>query len=178
MHPLPRPATEETDELLMRRVQAGDRAAYDALYRRWQRPLYGFLLKRSASPQQTEDLLQRTWEQVYRYRASYDPARPFKPWLFTVAVRLAAGQRQGALVALDVLTEQLGAPARAEVKLRWRRTLAALHTLSETDRTLCLLASEQLSRREIGEALGMSEKTVRNRLSAARKKLKDALRHV
>lgn len=166
------------DELLMQRVQAGDRDAYDALYRRWQRPLYSFLLKRSADPQQTEDLLQRTWEQVYRYRASYDPARAFKAWLYTVAVRLAAKQRRAATVPLDALAEHLGAPARAEVRLRWRRTLAALHTLSETDRTLCLLASEQLSRREIGEALGMSEKTVRNRLSAARKKLKEALDYV
>ncbi len=69
---------------LMRRVQAGDRTAYRTLLdqcRSWLERYY----TRRAPPGQIDDLVQDTLISLHRKRASYDPERPFLPWLSVIA---------------------------------------------------------------------------------------------
>ena len=72
---------------LMRKAQDGDQAAYAALLRevlpvlkRVVQARLGFL-----PVMDREDLVQDILMSLHAARATYDPARPFKPWLMTIA---------------------------------------------------------------------------------------------
>lgn len=72
---------------LMRLAQDGDRAAYAQLLRRIipflrvaVRRRYRFL-----QPHDVDDFLQNILMAIHRVRATYDPERPFMPWLMAIA---------------------------------------------------------------------------------------------
>lgn len=77
-------ADEATLARLMAMAQAGDRAAYAALLEACQRWLRRYYARR-IGPCQLDDLVQDTLLSLHRKRASYDPARPFLPWLAAIA---------------------------------------------------------------------------------------------
>ena len=69
----------------MERVQRGDREAYGALLVDVSAPLLHFLRRRIRDPHELEDVYQDTLVAVHRARHTYDPSRPFDPWLFAIA---------------------------------------------------------------------------------------------
>ena len=94
----------------MRAAQAGDRNAYTALLgalaplvKATVRRRFGFL-----QSQDIDDLVQDVLLSVHAARATYDPARPFLPWLMAIARnRMADGARRYARrAAHEVVSEQ------------------------------------------------------------------------
>ncbi|MCJ7421960.1 sigma-70 family RNA polymerase sigma factor [Sphingomicrobium astaxanthinifaciens] len=69
---------------LMRAAQGGDRAAYRAALAALADWLGGYFARRIA-PAQVDDLVQETLLSVHRKRSSYDPDRPFFPWVAAIA---------------------------------------------------------------------------------------------
>ena len=71
----------------MRAAQAGDAAAYERLLRD-ALPLVRALLRRQgAAARDIEDVAQDVLLTVHRVRHTYDPARPFRPWLAAIVTR-------------------------------------------------------------------------------------------
>lgn len=64
---------------------AGDAGASQALLAGLVPVLRGYFARRVRSDADIEDMVQDTLIAVHTRRASYDPARPFAPWLFAVA---------------------------------------------------------------------------------------------
>ncbi len=82
---------------LMARAQAGDRDAYRTLLETLAPLLRGLVAarRRGAASDEVEDLVQEILLSVHVSMASYDPARPFLPWLFAILRnRLADGARR------------------------------------------------------------------------------------
>jgi RNA polymerase sigma factor (sigma-70 family) len=77
-------ADDATLARLMAMAQGGDRAAYAALLESCQRWLRRYYARR-IGPWQLDDLVQDTLLSLHRKRASYDPTRPFLPWLAAIA---------------------------------------------------------------------------------------------
>lgn len=77
-------ADDATLARLMAMAQAGDREAYAALLKACRRWLYRYYSRR-IGPGQIDDLVQDTLMSLHRKLASYDPARPFLPWLAAIA---------------------------------------------------------------------------------------------
>jgi RNA polymerase sigma factor (sigma-70 family) len=69
---------------LMALSQNGDAAAYRTVLQECQRWLARFFARRIA-PSMVDDLVQETLISLHRKRATYDPARPFLPWLAAIA---------------------------------------------------------------------------------------------
>lgn len=72
---------------LMQSVQAGDAGAYDRLLREIL-PLLRYEVRRLRSflsQEDREDLVQDILLSLHAVRATYDPQRPFIPWLFAIA---------------------------------------------------------------------------------------------
>jgi RNA polymerase sigma-70 factor (ECF subfamily) len=69
----------------MERVQAGDHDAYRALLEDVSAELRGFLRRRLRDAQEVEDVVQEILLTVHRARHTYDPSRPFEPWLMAIA---------------------------------------------------------------------------------------------
>jgi RNA polymerase sigma-70 factor (ECF subfamily) len=82
---------------LMRATQAGERAAYEELLQSIT-PLLRRAIRRHRAflgADEVEDLVQEVLLSVHAVRATYDPARPFLPWLLAITrARLADGARR------------------------------------------------------------------------------------
>ncbi len=84
---------------LMVAYQDGDAMAFEALYGEVAGRVLGYLRSLTRDATRAEDLLQETFLQVHRARATWDRGRPVKPWLYAIARnvflmdRRAAGRR-------------------------------------------------------------------------------------
>ena len=74
----------------MREAQDGDRARYAALLRELLVPLRRFCRRRLPTQEDAEDTVQDILVTIHKAQATYDPARPFRPWLVTIAKRRIA----------------------------------------------------------------------------------------
>jgi RNA polymerase sigma factor (sigma-70 family) len=93
---------------LMRAAQAGDRAAYSQLLREIT-PFVRAMLRRYCSHRQDiEEMVQDTLLTLHRVRQTYDPARPFSPWLGAIAARRGIdGLRRRSRVARHEISVEL-----------------------------------------------------------------------
>jgi RNA polymerase sigma-70 factor (ECF subfamily) len=109
----------EPDELgaLMARAQDGDRAAYRALLVA-AAPIVRAQARRLAGARgDVEDIVQDVLLRVHEIRHTYDPARPFRPWLLAVAryrvidALRRRGRTTGRETNLDPVAETFAADA-------------------------------------------------------------------
>ncbi|HJQ00686.1 MAG TPA: sigma-70 family RNA polymerase sigma factor [Jatrophihabitans sp.] len=157
-----------------------DEAWFDALYRRWYRPVLDYARRRVTEP---DDLVAEVFTAAWRYRSRVTD--PPLPWLMRTASNLALHAERGARrrnrLAVKVGWQRPGqeadpADAVAERADASATVLVALDSLSPTDRELLrLIAWEQLSTAEAGYVLGCSQATVRVRLHRARGRLARAV---
>ncbi len=96
-----------TDEqLLARYCNTGDRTVFSTLVRRYERELYNYLRRYLGDAEMAEDAFQATFLQVHLKCETFDPARRFRPWLYTIATNQAIdaqrrNKRHKAAVSLD-----------------------------------------------------------------------------
>ena len=171
--PIPRIASVCSDGELIQRTGEGDRAAFDKLYRRYARPVFGLALRRLGDRGRAEDAVQETFASIWRSAGSYRPERgPGAPWLYAVA-RNAIVDR--ARARTDLPTEVPDEPAlepgpgdRAEQGWVAWRIHRALEELPEREREVIKLAYwSGLSQSEVAEFLGLPLGTVKTRTRAA-----------
>jgi len=79
----------QTDAELLVSFAAGDQAAFSTIVTRYKDGLYAFLKKFLNRQDLIEDVFQETFLQLFTSRESFDPARPLRPWLFTIAANKA-----------------------------------------------------------------------------------------
>jgi RNA polymerase sigma-70 factor, ECF subfamily len=181
-----RPAAAEdcSDGELLERIGLGDREAFDALYRRFVRPVFALALRRLGDRGRAEDATQETFTSVWRSARSYRPERgPGAPWLYAVArnaiVDRTRVHSEPPMEAPDEATPEAGPPEEAERSwLSWR-VHRALQDLPEQERTLLELAYwGGLSQSEIAEFLDIPLGTVKTRTRSALGRLADRLEEV
>ncbi|MDH6260491.1 sigma-70 family RNA polymerase sigma factor [Bradyrhizobium sp. BR13661] len=82
------PTIRDTDwSILMARAQDGDRNAYQRLLQEMTPYLRVLAARRHREPGDIEDAVQDILLTVHAIRQTYDPNRPFGPWLVTIANR-------------------------------------------------------------------------------------------
>ncbi len=160
---------EATDRDLMARIQSGDHEAYHALYERWSRQVFRFLLRRTGSRAAAEEAIQETWLRMYRSRRSYDPKWPFPSWLFRIAVNAGHDAWRP---EPEVFHLTRPAPERPDLR---NQLVQALHLLGPLERRMLLLAVEGFTSKEIATMLDTSPGAVRMRISRARAQLREVL---
>lgn len=69
----------------MESAQRGDRDAYRALLEDIAPELGAFLRRRVRDESDAEDLVQEVLLAVHRARHTFDPSRPFDPWMYAIA---------------------------------------------------------------------------------------------
>jgi RNA polymerase sigma-70 factor (ECF subfamily) len=77
-----------SDEELMLSCRDGDEAAFDTLYRRYEKPIFSFIYRMVLSAADAEDLCQETFLKVIRAKKKYRKTAKFKTWLFNIALNL------------------------------------------------------------------------------------------
>ncbi len=178
-----------TDEQLLDQYRDfGDRAAFAALVRRYERELYTYLRRYLGNALAAEDVFQQTFMLVHQKVAQYESGRPVRPWLYSVAVHQAIDyhrrDRRHWLPSLDrfagtnkdemaPMAAALSDPAEAaEADDTGRLVREAIDKLPETTRQIVMLVYFQgLKYREVSEILGIPMGTVKSQLHAALMKL-------
>jgi len=85
-----RQAREELWRALMRAAQDGNHGAYTRLLSDLLPMLRGFVRKKWRNQQDVEDIVQDILMSLHSVRHTYDPGRPFMPWLITISTRRIA----------------------------------------------------------------------------------------
>jgi len=170
----------DPDDRLMARLRAGDPAALDELYARYQGPLFGVLRRLTGDRALAEDLLQETFLRVWRARDRYAAAGRFRAWLFTIAYRLAADHARRAAGTETALPEDLPAPERPDERAAAGELAARLEQviarLPPTERAALLLSRcGGLDAAEIAQATGSTPGAVRVALHRALRRVAAAL---
>lgn len=186
-----------SDEELMRAFQLGRAEAFARLVGRHRRGVFNFILRFTGEPQRAEDLLQETWLKVVRSAPEYRPTARFSTWLYSIArnqcIDHARKERSRHCQSLDApvegsdsastLAESL-ADGRAAVDpeqvahhARVRPLLErALGQLPLVQREVFLLRELQgAAFKEIAEATGTKEPTVKSRMRYALETLRRSM---
>lgn len=102
----------DTARRLMAAYQAGDAAAFDALYAVLAPPLRRYLTGLTRDAVQAEDLLQETFLRMHKVRHTYDPTLPVGPWAYAIARHVFLMARRRALRAREAppVTDDHAAP--------------------------------------------------------------------
>jgi RNA polymerase sigma-70 factor (ECF subfamily) len=170
-----------SDAELIQRTGAGDRSAFEKLYKRYSRPVFALALRRLGDRGRAEDALQETFVSIWRSARTYKPERgPGAPWLYGVArnaiVDRSRARNEPPAEAPDEPSLDKSPEDRAEGSwLRWR-VHRALETLPEREREVIALAYwSDLSQSEVAAKLGIPLGTVKTRTRAALARLAEAL---
>jgi len=151
---------------LMKAALEGDRAAYAELLTEMVPIVRGIARGRVAGAEDLDDVVQDVLLSVHQVRHTYDPARPFMPWLNAIARnRLVDAQRRmyrraRSEVAVDILPETFsGEPTKgAESVLSDRDELrdALIRLPVGQRRAVELLKLQELSLQEASKVTGLS----------------------
>lgn len=176
-----------SDEQLMQRYAGGDARAFELLYARHRRPLFGFLRRALDNPALADEAFQEVWSRIIQARARYRPDARFTTWLFQIAHNLLIDghRRARPTQALDQLDEsridpQVLRPEQPERELsafeERRRLQVAIAELPEEQRVaLQLRLAEELPLEEIASITGVGRETVKSRLRYAIDRLRARL---
>jgi RNA polymerase sigma-70 factor (ECF subfamily) len=170
---LDRHAPTLTDGQLIQRVGAGDAGAFELLYRRYSRPVFGLALRRLGDRMRAEDAVQETFAAIWRSARTYRPERgPGAPWLYAVARNAIVDRTRSRSEAIAEPAEtpslELGPDERAEASYVSWRVHRALEDLPRNERDVVELAYYGgLSQSEVADFLGIPLGTVKTRTRAA-----------
>ncbi len=163
---------EATLARLMPMAQNGDREAYAALLGACQTWLKRYFARR-IGPCQLDDLVQDTLLSLHRKLASYDPARPFLPWLAAIArYRWVDHLRKIYRADETELGESLAAPSE-EPAISARISLERLfaHLPASQIEAIEMVKIAGLSVREASQATGQSESLIKVNIHRGLKRL-------
>jgi RNA polymerase sigma-70 factor (ECF subfamily) len=168
----------ETRDLLAG-FRLGNPAAFETLFRRHQRAVYGWLLRIVRDPGAAEDLTIEAFFRMHRAHARFDPERGFQPWARRIATRAALdwlrARRPEQLVEPEFFSS-VAAQASSDpvVASEIRRNVAlAFDRLPPKLRVAAALAViEEMPHKEIADALGISAAAVKLRVFRAMRKLR------
>ena len=150
-----------SDGELLARTGTGDRAAFETLYQRYSRSVFGLALRRLGDRGRAEDAVQETFVSIWRAARTYKPERgPGAPWLYAVArnaiIDRSRARNEPAIEAPDEATLEAGPADRAEESWTQWRIHRALEELTEQEREVISLAYwSGLSQSEVADSLGI-----------------------
>ena len=171
----------------MRAAQGGDQSAYRLVLTASVPLVRNIVRRRIADPSLMEDVIQDTLLTIHRVRHTYDPSRPFEPWIAAIAAArsIDAQRRSGRLRGREISDDDvLGGRADAGAE----RTADALAARSEVDRLLARLPARQreaiemvklreLSLDQAARAGNLSVSAMKALIHRAMKRLREAERN-
>ncbi len=173
--------TDDALILAVTRAQRGDARAFDALVRRFQNPAVAYARTLLPDPAAAEDAAQEAFVQAWRDLPRLTEAAAFGAWLRRLVFKFCDRARRSARPMLP-LAEALPLPddqepasvvERADEAARVRAAIEALPCLLREATLLYYLTGHDI--KEIAAFLALPPSTVKNRLHAARKRLRKEL---
>lgn len=186
---------DQSDQQLLRRIQQGDRRAYEYLIQRYERPLFNFAARFLGDRDAAADMCQQTFIQFFTHVNELHADDALAPWLFRVIRNRCLDdlRRQRTTTfsqvtgdadaedgpsALERIADHEPLPAELAEREDLQRILqAAIADLPVMYREVVALRyGVDLSFAEIGLVLGLPEATAKTRFHRAKPLLREYLR--
>lgn len=172
------------DELRwIQQAREGDLEAFGHLVRLYQTPVYNLAYRMLGETMDAEDATQETFLRAFQHLHRYDPTRPFRTWLLSIAAHYCVDvlRRRQPQVSLNDEIQQAGPlPSLADVVAIWEEQehiQQMLMRLSPDDRAvITLMYWYDCSCEEIARILGTTVSAVKSRLYRARLALAEMLK--
>jgi RNA polymerase sigma factor (sigma-70 family) len=183
----------DADLAVVRRVQAGDVAAFDQLIRKYRERLFGVVYNLTSNREDTADLVQDSFIKAFQSINRFQGQASFFTWLYKIAVNTTLThlrknklrtffslekiqEEDPSSKILAQLTDKSGADRDAYLRELHEKLNEALQKLSIKHRTvITLFEIDGLSHGEIADVMECSEGTVRSRLHYAKQFLQGEL---
>jgi RNA polymerase sigma-70 factor (ECF subfamily) len=188
---------EVTDEVLMMRFQAGDRAAFTSLVRRHKAPIFNFVLRLVRVATAAEDLTQDVFVKIVQSASDFKHESRFSTWAYTIARNLcidhlrkmsfrrhpSLDQPQGADADGPTLLDRTADAHHSSAVDRsvigaemGRRITRCVEELPQEQREVFLLRElANLPFKDIAVITGVPENTVKSRMRYALERLQENL---
>ena len=174
----------EIEQLPVTQARRGDAAAWDALFRRYQLPLYVYIFELVRDEQTSLDLVQESFINAVRHLGSLRDDAKFGSWLFGIAHQKCI-QRWRRQAREEMLRDEFaGAPLEFETapddllirEEQEAEFMGLLNQLPSPQRSVLLLHFvEEFSLEDIAGITGVSIGTVKSRMHYAKKSLRKLL---
>lgn len=186
-------ATEDDKGLaIVKRFQSGDPSAFDDLMKKYKKRIFAYVFRFVNNWEDTEDLTQIIFIKVFQALPRWKPRAKFSTWLYKIAHNVCidyhrAKSRKRPSYSIDDEEIVYGTPSADDIysdpgkvvveKETGKMIRDALEHLSDRQRDVFVLYHyEGLKVREIAEALGIAEGTVKIHQHRAMEKLRELLR--
>jgi RNA polymerase sigma-70 factor, ECF subfamily len=181
------------DELLIKRAQEGDRAAFNALVRKYEERAYKYAFRLTRDPEEAADVVAEAFVRAYNALKNFRSKSSFTTWMYRILTNcfldLKKKEKGKHNVSLDsaLTTEdnevfrQIEDPDASpheavETHERERRIERALSKLPEFQRAMVVMYHvENMTYEEMAAALDLPVGTVKSRLNRARLNLRELL---
>ena len=163
---------------LVQRARAGDRRAFERLYREHVGRVYGLCLRMTRDAQLAEDCTQETFINAWRALGKFETRSSLATWLHRIAVNVSLAKRRksGPVESPPEEEEGGGAEWMLETPVEVQEIESAIGELPEGARdALVLHALYGYSHGEAAQMLGIAEGTCKAQLHRARKLLRERL---
>lgn len=187
---------EESDLVLVKRVQRGDKSAFDLLVRKYQHKVVKLVLRYVRNPAEAEDIAQEAFIKAYRALPQFRGDSAFYTWMYRIAINTAKNSlasRDRSPIAYDLDLNDPEESHSVQTKLQDPDTPegmalteeirgivnSAIEGLPEELKTAIVLRElDGLSYEEIAAAMECPVGTVRSRIFRAREAIDKRLREV
>jgi RNA polymerase sigma-70 factor (ECF subfamily) len=189
-------SADVSDLSLVRRVQDGDKGAFDALVLKYQHKVAKLVMRYVRNPAEAEDIAQEAFIKAYRALPQFRGDSAFYTWLYRIAINTAKNavvsrdrspidydldiQNSDESYELQGRMKDAETPEGLVLTDEIRRTVnAAMEALPEDLRTAIVLRElEGLSYEEIAASMDCPVGTVRSRIFRAREAIDRRLREI
>lgn len=162
-------------------IKTGSVAVFEEVYQQFHEKLYYYFLKRTASADVAEELVQLTFIKLWRYRSHLDETLPLSQQLFRIAsttlIDVLRRKAQERTVLVDV--QQLPEVADTSHHLQEREAMDQVHramdALPPERKKIFRYRIQGFTNREIALCLSISLKTVENQVNRAIKQIREAM---
>jgi RNA polymerase sigma-70 factor (ECF subfamily) len=169
-----------TDSSLVIETLNGDREAFGRLVEKYDRRIFNLAFRICGDYEDAMDVTQTVFVKAFDRLGTFDPSRKFFSWLYRMGVNESLNQvkSQRRIVHIEFDPPSRAPGPEQQIIREESNGLVqdALKKLGENQRVAIILRHfVDLSYRQIGDVLGIPEKTVKSRLYSARQRMKEIL---
>lgn len=182
LEPLAHVTAADPDLELAERFREGDRAAFDQLVRRHQKPLWRLVRRYVKRDADAADVTQQAFVRAFKALATFRGAASVRSWLYRIAINCALSwlrdhrREEASEIADDALTATNPAPAQLIAGEDTAALRAAIAQLPPKQKlVLELRVFDDLSFKEVAELAECTENTAKVNFHYAVKKLRELL---
>jgi len=173
------------ESTLIRHAANGDAAAWEPLVLAHQEAVFRLSYLLLGDPDDAEDIAQETFLRAWNHLKRFDPTRPLRPWLLSIASNLASNRRRSAGRYLSALMRAFRNEPVSSTSIEEKSTQhmeasdlwKAVRNLNLSDQQIIYLRYFlDLSVTEAAEVLQVAEGTIKSRLSRALERLRGIIK--